>query len=250
MSRPASSFGLQRGLATTPASRPWRTVASGWRPSRDRRSGTRWRRRRARSASPRPGGRAGVDAGCEQRRAAREERAVVVASRVSAVMRGASTREEDVGVGADLFEHLDAGFDRRRAVGYAKAASSKHSGRMPSTTRVVPGRPAVSARGGRGYCPKHDVVVRRSRLDEVHRRRADERCDEQVARLVVERLRRVDLKDLPVPHHRHALPERHRLHLVVRDVDGRDAEPCVQLRRAMRACRPVASRRGSRAARP
>ena len=35
---------------------------------------------------------------------------------------------------------------------------------------------------------------------------------------------------MPVAHHRDALAEGHRLGLVVRDVDGRDAEPLVQLR--------------------
>ena len=47
---------------------------------------------------------------------------------------------------------------------------------------------------------------------------------------LVELLRRVDLEDLPVAHDRDALPERHRLDLVVRDVDRRHAEPRVELR--------------------
>ncbi len=44
----------------------------------------------------------------------------------------------------------------------------------------------------------------------------------------VERLRRVDLLDLPVAHDGDALPEGHRLDLVMRDVDRRRAEPGVQ----------------------
>ena len=75
----------------------------------------------------------------------------------------------------------------------------------------------------------HRVAVE-PRLDEIHRRRADERGDEEVDRVAVQRLRRVDLLDLAVAHHRHPLPERHRLDLVVRDVDGRRAEPRVQAR--------------------
>ena len=69
-----------------------------------------------------------------------------------------------------------------------------------------------------------------SRLDEVHRRRADEPGDEQVARPLVQRLRRVDLEDVTVPHDRDALPQRHRLHLVVRHVHGCDAQLLVELR--------------------
>ena len=67
-------------------------------------------------------------------------------------------------------------------------------------------------------------------LDEVHGRRADERGDEHVSRPRVERLRLVHLDDPPVAHHRDALAQRHRLGLVVRDVDRGDAEPGVQLR--------------------
>ena len=50
------------------------------------------------------------------------------------------------------------------------------------------------------------------------------------AGLVEEVLRRVDLLQQAVPEHRDPLPERHRLDLVVRHVDGRHAEPLVQLR--------------------
>jgi hypothetical protein len=76
----------------------------------------------------------------------------------------------------------------------------------------------------------NDLASVDRRLDEVHRRRADEAGDEQVARLLVEPLRRVDLQDAAVAHDRDALPERHRLDLVVRDVDRRDAELLVELR--------------------
>jgi hypothetical protein len=47
---------------------------------------------------------------------------------------------------------------------------------------------------------------------------------------LIERLRRVDLQDAAVAHHRDPLAERHRLGLVVRDVDGCHPEPRVQLR--------------------
>ena len=67
-------------------------------------------------------------------------------------------------------------------------------------------------------------------LDEIHRRRADELGDEEVPRALVEHLRRVDLLEEPAAHHRDAIAHRHRLGLVVRDVDGRDAEVALDAR--------------------
>ena len=55
-------------------------------------------------------------------------------------------------------------------------------------------------------------------------------ADEQVDRVAEEILRRVALLEDAVAQHRDPLAERHRLDLVVRDVDGRHAEPLVQQR--------------------
>ena len=66
-------------------------------------------------------------------------------------------------------------------------------------------------------------------LDEVDRRRADEAGDELVDRLVVEHLRRVDLLQVAGVHDGDAVAHRHRLDLVVRDVDRGHAEPALQL---------------------
>ena len=59
---------------------------------------------------------------------------------------------------------------------------------------------------------------------EVHRRRADEAGDELIGRVVVELERRADLRDQTVLHHDDAVGERHRLDLVVGDVDRGDVE--------------------------
>ena len=48
--------------------------------------------------------------------------------------------------------------------------------------------------------------------------------------MLVEPVRRVDLQDPAVAHHRDALAQGHGLDLVVRDVHGGHAEPLVQLR--------------------
>ena len=67
-------------------------------------------------------------------------------------------------------------------------------------------------------------------LREVHRRRADERRDELVHRMLVELGRRPDLLQDAVPHHGDAVTHRHRLDLVVRDVHGCRAEALLDAR--------------------
>ena len=63
----------------------------------------------------------------------------------------------------------------------------------------------------------------------VHRRRAHEAGDEHVGRPVVDLARLGELLQQPLVHDGDARGERHRLDLVVRDVDGGLAEPLVQL---------------------
>ena len=64
--------------------------------------------------------------------------------------------------------------------------------------------------------------------EEVHRRAADERGHERVVGPVVEDVGRVHLLDDAVVQHGDPLAERHRLHLVVGDVQRRHAEALVQ----------------------
>ena len=88
-------------------------------------------------------------------------------------------------------------------------------------------------------------------LDQVHRRRADEAGDEQVGRA---RRRGPAASSTccstPLLHHRDPVAHRHRLDLVVGDVDRRDAEVALRAARSRRASAPAAWRRGSTAARP
>ena len=97
----------------------------------------------------------------------------------------------------------------------------------PARRRARRRRPG--ARGSRN-CPNAIASPVDGRLDQVHRRRADERRDEEIVRRLVEPLRHVDLDDPPVAHHRDSLAERHRLGLIVRHVDARDREPRMELR--------------------
>ena len=104
------------------------------------------------------------------------------------------------------------------------------SGRMPTTTR--PFAAVGRLPGGKRHLEpgERDRARVELRLDEVHRRRPDERGDEEVRRTAVQGLRRVDLLDPAVAHDRDALAERHRLDLVVRHVDRRRPEPGVEAR--------------------
>ena len=74
------------------------------------------------------------------------------------------------------------------------------------------------------------VPALEGRLDHVHGGAADEPADEEVHRAVVQGLRLVDLLELALAHHRHALAHRHRLDLVVRHVDRRHREVVLQAR--------------------
>ena len=89
---------------------------------------------------------------------------------------------------------------------------------------VVDREPVVAEGHG-----KAAVVSLQHRLDEVDRGRADEAGDELVDRLVVEHLRRVDLLQAAAAHDGDPIAHRHRLDLVVCDVDRRHAEASLQL---------------------
>ena len=64
--------------------------------------------------------------------------------------------------------------------------------------------------------------------EEIHRRRADEAGDKRIGGLLVQGQRRSDLLDAALVHHHDAFPHRHRLGLVVRDVDHRRTELMVK----------------------
>jgi len=78
------------------------------------------------------------------------------------------------------------------------------------------------------YRPQRVLGPFQRNADEIHRRRADEAGDEAVGRPLVELERRAHLLHHAVLHHHHAIAERHRLDLVMRDVDRRGLEALVQ----------------------
>ena len=83
------------------------------------------------------------------------------------------------------------------------------------------------AAGDRGHAA---VPAFECRFDEIHRRAADEAGDEEIEWPVVELLRRSHLLQLALAHHGDPVAHRHRLDLVVRDVDGGRAEVALELR--------------------
>jgi hypothetical protein len=89
----------------------------------------------------------------------------------------------------------------------------------------------VGGHGKLDVAELHDhVAVPRleRRLREIHGRRPDEARDEEVLGPVVDLRGRADLLQDAVPQHRDPVAHRHRLDLVVGDVDRRDAEPLLQ----------------------
>ncbi len=83
-----------------------------------------------------------------------------------------------------------------------------------------------------GAVPQLDPALRtaahQGRRHQVHLRRADELGDEDVGRVVVEFQRGADLLDAAAVEHDDALRQRHRLDLVVGDVDDGRAQAAVQ----------------------
>ena len=93
------------------------------------------------------------------------------------------------------------------------------------------------------------VAVQHVGRQDVHLRRADEAGDEPVGRVVVELERRAELHHPAVVQHHDPVGQRHRLDLVVRDVDHRGARARGAAWRSRCASARAAPRRGWRAAR-
>ena len=121
--------------------------------------------------------------------------------------------------------------DRRRA-----ASKRRRSGYAPAARRG-PARLRRGPPATRGTAMSAPLTRTRrgpfrqagAEVEEVHRRRADEVGDEHRRRPVVDLLRRAELLDHAVVHHRDLVGHRHRLELVVGDVDGGRVDAVVQL---------------------
>ena len=110
------------------------------------------------------------------------------------------------------------------------------SGRKPRSTAPIGRQPRridrpVEAEAAAARERREAVLgaVEPGRHD-VHRRRAEETRDEHARRTAIDLERRADLRDPAVVHDADAVAERHRLDLVVGDVDHRRFEPAMELR--------------------
>ena len=108
---------------------------------------------------------------------------------------------------AEVLDHLD---------GRVVAARSRTTVAEPDVLRAEAGELPGAA----------DAEHRRG--EHVHRRRADEAGDERVGWMLVQLLGRPELLQLALVHDRDAVAHRHRLDLVMRDVDGGGAEALLQ----------------------
>ena len=97
---------------------------------------------------------------------------------------------------------------------------------MPTTTSRSP---AACMAGLQAVAGDDDVAVGVAGRQQVHRRAADEGGDIDRVRSREYLGRPADLLDFAGHEHRHAVGQRHRLFLVVGDVDGGDAERALQL---------------------
>ena len=161
-----------------------------------RRLGRRRQQRLAAVSDRRSGSRDGIDARARaaRRRGARargstravksarrlgQQRRLVRGRSTSAVIGGASTVKNTCASEPSSSSTSTSTVDRRRAR-RANAASSKPPAGCRATTRSRPGWPAGARSSGTRKPPNDDPVAVDRRLDEVHRRRADERRDEEV----------------------------------------------------------------------
>ena len=140
-----------------------------------------------------------------------------------AVSRGLD--RDDLG-GAEIFGAVD----RRREAWNCRRSGCAQAGRrapfrQARRPRAIPARRLSRPARTISRAPFGEPAVEGQ---EVHRRRADEIGDEHRSRAVVDFLRRAELLDDAVAHHRDLVGHRHRFHLVVGDVDGGRVDPVVQ----------------------
>jgi hypothetical protein len=162
---------------------------------------------------------AGVEARDDRRAVRRERRqTLLVADRVDALATDAAVQDRLV---AEELDDFDLHVDGRLGVA------------LGEMERLGPDaddeRPRRDPGDGDLERARLDAAIGGAAAEQVHRRAADERRDEHVRRRAVDLLRRAELQQVAAVHHGDAVAERHRLDLVVRDVDRRRRPQLVDL---------------------
>ena len=113
---------------------------------------------------------------------------------------------------------------------WASSTTSMCSGRAPSVMSAPEAAwPVEGTAIGRVSSADGDLSgTRHARREQVHARRADEAGDEEIGRMVVDLERRSDLLDASGTQHHDAVGQRHRLDLIVSDIDHGAADLRVQ----------------------
>ena len=142
--------------------------------------------------------------------------------------------KEDEGIGAERLDDGCNDVDRGRRIlcSPGEALGPNANDDVSAVPGGTPGGPLRRDRQGDRFGQtqqERSAAFFDARRGEVHRRRADEACDEGRGGLAVDRVRRSDLLDAARSHDDDAVGQRHRLDLVVRHVDHGRAHPLVQL---------------------
>src|SRR5690606_31386989 len=112
-----------------------------------------------------------------------------------------------------------------------RAVQQPVSAQVPGAPRRVGEdlyRPAVADDLSRQEALRPEADEDAVRLDEVHRRRAEESRHKGIRWVVVNLLRRAHLPHAPRVHHRNPVAKPHRLNLVVGNEDRRDAQVALE----------------------
>src|SRR5215218_605643 len=139
---------------------------------------------------------------------ANRHRIAVVAARIGALRDAAGQHDGAVNAGARLVELGDI-------VAKIGPHRTRWGNAVPRNWRLVPRRPDLDTRGARSDGEVDGVVG------------AHEARDEWRDRLIVDLFRRADLGDAASLHDDDAIGHGHGLLAVVRDVNGREAEPAL-----------------------
>ncbi len=131
----------------------------------------------------------------------------------------------------DRFDHIDPRIETQHCVlgGLQVLRAHANDHVLAEPDRIDPRRTQRHA-PTIGHDQVQAILRVQASLQHIHRRAAEETGHEQIGWAVVQRHRTIDLLDHAILEHHDTLAERHRLDLIVGDVDHGGTELAVQLR--------------------